>query len=762
MSHIAGMSATPARRSARLSQAGSVTGQSIVTTLTTGGTTRQRKKGPLTKVKPRKSNAYGASGRVGAAEELSVSATGFAQAFQNQRGDDAARDDDDDDDDDDDLDELAAETPRMSGALNGHTPVRSPSPEPEAPTPMPPGLSFMDSEDIAPSENGFSTSFGNTSKSFGPGHEAGMLFQPLRQRSSRSPSEGTYSQPLWQRNRNRRLQAQANVQEEEEIEIEIEPVRKQPPKQATPAPKRAIDPSVNELVAEEQARLRSEGPTLLRNKPRKQPPQQRPNPPHLDEWLGNVEPGLEDESKWPYERYLKPLFWTMIGLFGLFYAFQMTRSMMSLDADSRPGMATAVNNRISTAYYDMVDWIMPDERPNLKNEKQNMDEFKLGDGTIDDNYLWTRMKKIYKEFDTRFENMDDTIAKLNQELPDHLVVRTHPDGRREVTDEFWNALVSKAKSPGGDAEWTDFLKRNEIKLRDIFGGNMKASPADLRPEAVSREEFLNLVQKQYDTMSAQIDEKVYLAVQGQASQIKSIAQVEAKKAMIDSIRLHTLAQSNLLTNYELSLQKANYFSLGLGAVIVPALTSATFLDDPTPYAFFKRRLPLSRHRNPPKAALDKWEEPGDCWCAAPNPSKNGQTQLTVALPRPVFPQQVTVEHLPMTMMPGKKVTTAPRTIELWVETDQSAEYQYSHREGSCSEGPAGWTCLGSFKYNIHASNHQQTFDLDAQSSVPVSKAMLRVTSNWGADHTCLYRVRLHGKDAVEDHQYGVRLNDPVQ
>lgn len=755
MSQLGGMGATPARRSARLSQAGSVTGQSVVTTMTTGSTIRQRKKGPLTKVKPRKSNAYGASGRVGAAEALSVSATGFAQAFQNQRGDDAARDDEQDD-----VDELGVETPRMSGALNGHTPLRSPSPEPEAPTPMPPGLSFMDSEDLAPSENGFSASFGNTSKSFGPGHEAGMLFRPIRQQSSRSPSEEDYTQPLWQRNRTRRLQAQANVQEAEEVEVEIESVRKQPPKQATPAPKSAIDQSVNELVAEEQARQRNEGPALLRNKPRKQPSQQRPNPPHFDEWLGNVEPGLDDESKWSWERYLMPLFWTMVGLAGLFCASQLIRFMMSPDSTSRPGVATAVSNRFSTAYYDVADWIMPAERP--AKEKQNMDEFKIGDGTIDDNYLWSRMKKIYNEFNARFENMDDTIAKLNQQLPEFVVVRTHPDGRREVTDEFWNALVSKVKSSGGDAEWTDFLKRNENKLRDIFSGNTRGSPADVRPEAVSREEFLTLVQKHYDTMSTKIDEKVYLAVQGQASQIKSIAQVEAKKAMVDAIRLHTLAQSNLLTNYELNLQKANYFSLGLGAVIIPTLTSATFLDDPSPYAIFNRRLPLSRHRNPPKAALDKWEEPGDCWCAAPNPSQNGQVQLTVALPRPVFPQQVTIEHLPMTMMPGKKITTAPRTIEIWVETDQSAEYQYSHREGSCSEGTAGWTCLGSFSYNIHASNHQQTFDLDAQSSVPISKAMLRVTSNWGADHTCLYRVRLHGKDAVEDHQYGVRLNDPVE
>jgi SUN domain-containing protein 1/2 len=97
-----------------------------------------------------------------------------------------------------------------------------------------------------------------------------------------------------------------------------------------------------------------------------------------------------------------------------------------------------------------------------------------------------------------------------------------------------------------------------------------------------------------------------------------------------------------------------------------------------------------------------------------------------------------------------------------VESDHSAQYQYSHRSGVCQDGPVGWKCLGSFTYNIHGSNHQQTFDLDAQSSVPVNKVMLRVLSNWGADHTCMYRARLHGRDAVEDYQYDTRLNDPAE
>jgi SUN domain-containing protein 1/2 len=757
MSQLGGMGATPARRSARLSQAGSVTNQSVVTTITTGGA-RQRKKGPLTKVKPRKSNAYGASGRVGAAEELSLSATGFAQAFQNQRGDAVARDDEDEDDD---IDELGAETPRMSGALNGRMPPLSPSSELEVSSPVAPGLSFEDSEDITPNEHSLAASVSNTSKSFGPIHEAGMLFRPLRQMSSGPSSEDGHAQPLWQRNRARRLKAQINVQEEEEFEFEVPAVPDRRPKPATLAEKAAIDQSVNDLVAEEQARLQREGPPQPLGKPRKQAtPERLNNPERVDEWLGNVEKGHENEHEWTWKRYVVPLFWSLIGLAILSQLSRFTTSDQYPESARKTGMMTAVNARISNAWYDVADWVMPASRS--AKEEQSMAEFMEGDGSSDDKYLWSRLKHIYKEFDGRIGDMHDTIAKLNQHLPEYMVVRRHPDGRREVTDDFWNALISKARSPGGDAEWIDYLKSNREKLRDIFGVSVPSGESDVRPEPVSSNEFLRLVQEQYKTMSTQIDTKVYDAIQAQATQIKAIAQAEAKKAIVDSIRLHTLAQSNLVANYELNLRKANYFSPGLGALIEPALTSATFLDNPRMFARYARWLALVPQRNPPKAALDKWEEPGDCWCAAPNPSMNGQAQLTVSLPRPMFPQQVTIEHLPMSMMPAKKITNAPRLIEFWVETDQRAQYQYAHREGVCQAGPAGWTCLGSFTYNIHASNHQQTFDLDAQSSVPVTKAMLRVTSNWGADHTCLYRVRLHGKDAAADHEYGVRLNDPAE
>lgn len=730
MSQLGGMGATPARRSARLSQAGSVTQQSVVTTMTTGGT-RQRKKAALTKVKPRKSNAYGASGRVGAAEELAPTATGFAQAFQDQRGDAVARDDDDDDEEPDDVDELGVETPRMSGALNGRVPHLSPTPQPEA-SPMVPGLSFMDSEDIARSESGIAASVGNTSKSFGPNHEAGMLYRPMRmdppQIQAQDGDDGIWRKPLWQVNRARRFNPRAEERNEPEAPAEL-------PDAAVPVIDNEPQPPIAEIVAQEKARLQRGGPPEPRDPPRRRGTRSGRNNANVDIWLGGVEEAEdqpEDEPEWSWKKYAMPLFWVMVVITSMLLLPQAYDAATS----SKPGVMNATNIRLMHAYDSLVDWIHPG-------------------GTGFQKRITTELLEE-TGFITR-ETFDKAIVSFTKNYPHFLIVRREDDSS-VITDEFWQAFLNKAASPEGEASWNAFLDHNEERLQNIFGKRLDHSPKDPHSEAVSREEFLRLMQESYQKLATQIDEKVFQAVKGQASQIKAIAEAETRKAMIDSIRLQTLAQSNLLANYELNLRKVNYFSIGLGALIDPRFTSTTLSSNHRD--IFSRLFVPSRPRNPPSAALDKWDEAGDCWCAAPNP-KRGTAELTVSLPTPVFPQQVTIEHVPMSMMPRKKITNAPRTVELWVETDQSAHYQYANQEQMCQDGLPGWTCLGSFTYNIHAPNHQQTFDLDARSSVPVTKAMLRVRSNWGADYTCLYRVRLHGRDAEEDHQYDVHLKDPV-
>lgn len=776
--------------------------QSVVTTMTSGGT-RQRRQGPLTKVKARRSNAYGASGRVGAAEELSITATGFAQAFQNQRGDAVARDDEEEEEEEDEsVDELNNEA-RMSGALNGKNTRKSPVHERSSPPRAPAPFTFSETPEVPFSDDDLAFSIGNTSKSFGMEHEAGMLQEPQRRNFLRSSSQ----QPTPVPRSTLRLVGQSS--------------RVLPSAKPTPD-KAAIDESIDDLLAEERARLLREGPPPPRARPtphtiprlpplaearvaqrpqarmearmearveprsdpqpqprvERQPEPQsellpqpqlqtRPQPSRLQavkQWLGQVEPSsdvpqseiLEDEPEWPYLSLLQNAFWGVMAVAGILL-FSTLFSKAFSDPNRNIGVHTAVANRISTAWYDLADWIQPGDRK--YNETKVLLTWLYGDGTGDDHLVWSRMWKNHQEYVARFDSVDSAIESIKEELPELIVVRRHPEGRLEVTDDFWNALLSKAQSKSGDATWIEFLRANNQKVQALESKPVDAGTT-ARPQIVGREEFMKTVRQHYENISTDVDHKIVEALKTHETKVKTLIQAEARKTLMDSIRLQSLAQSNLVANYELTLKKPNYFSTSLGALIEPGRTSSTF--DNGSSSLVSLIIGRTRRANPPKAALTKWEDFGDCWCAAPNPMR-GYARLGVSLPRYMYPKQVTVEHAPMSMSPTGNIGNAPRNIELWAETDQPIKPHYGQGHNKCLDPGDlqghGYVCLGAFKYNVHASNHVQTFDLDAELSVPTSRVVVQVTSNWGAPNTCIYRIRLHGDDAEEKYNYDVTLND---
>lgn len=764
-----------------------------MTGLTSAGT-RQRRQGPLTKVKARRSNAYGASGRVGAAEELSITATGFAQAFQNQRGDAVARDDEEEEENDS-VDELGSEA-RMSGALNGKNVRKSPAHERSSPPRVPAPFTFSETPDVPFSDDDLAFSIGNTSKSFGMEHEAGMLQEPQRRTFLRSSSQQPTPVPM------------------PKPTLRFNGQSTRAPLSAKPTPdKVALDESIDDLLAEERARLQRQGPP--RPKPVDQtlsrpvlPPTTRPEPranvrtePQIDlrassrllspmerqaeprselshlsnsqarpkhsrpevvkQWLGQVEPAdeivssevLEDEPEWPWLPLVQNIFWGLMLVTGVFFL-----ATMISDPNRKVGLHTAARARISTAWYDLADWVMPGERK--YNETRVLLTWLHGDGTGDDHLMWSRMWKNHQEYAAKFDAQDSAIEKIKSELPEFIVVRRHPDERLEITDDFWNALLSRVQSESSNTTWTDFLKSNKQKVDDLDSKLVDVGTLSARPQILNRDEFIKAMRQHYEFISADVDRKITESLKTHEMQMKSLIQAEARRTLMDSIRLQSLAQSNLIANYELTLKKPNYFSVGMGALIEPSRTSSTFDNGSSSLGSLFR--PRIRRANPPSTALTRWEEFGDCWCAAPNPMK-GFARLGVSLPSHMYPKQVTVEHAPMSMSPTGNIKNAPRNIELWAETDQPIKQHYGLKHSKCLDseelGGLGYACLGSFKYNIHASNHLQTFDLDSELTVPTSRVIVQVTSNWGAPNTCIYRLRLHGDDAEAKHDYEVTLND---
>jgi hypothetical protein len=259
--------------------------------------------------------------------------------------------------------------------------------------------------------------------------------------------------------------------------------------------------------------------------------------------------------------------------------------------------------------------------------------------------------------------------------------------------------------------------------------------------------------------------------------------------------------------------RINYAAPGVGAVIDPHLTSPTKTKH---FPFYQRLLlgtaALQKYQSrPPLEALQPWSEIGDCWCAAatrrPDEPANTEidsktsdqtgryTQLAILLGYPIFPDEIVIEHLPLSNTPSPG--SAPRDIQVWADIshlrpDQLTPTQQTHLQQQKQQqlqkdshhqqhhqSPPTLIHLGSFHYSA-PSNTQgstaQVFPLDAntinnnninnnninnknnnnnndQTTLiwSTSKLLVRITSNWGAANTCLYRVRVHGLP-VRGHQ----------
>ena len=254
-------------------------------------------------------------------------------------------------------------------------------------------------------------------------------------------------------------------------------------------------------------------------------------------------------------------------------------------------------------------------------------------------------------------------------------------------------------------------------------------------------------------------ERVYAAEKRSDAISKDIEamdkRLQAHKAFLTSVGL-------------LPFDKVNHFSIGLGAVINPHLTSPTKMSPSplvpllSPQNWF---LPSPRPRAvPPIVALQSWSDVGECWCAPPDEAKS---QLGVLLGRRIAPTEIVVEHI----RKGQTldIGAAPKDIELWIRIEdfrlreivREKFFELLPDMSSDVSRPQArpypalddtYVLVGRWRYDIYALNHIQTFKIHAgldMSGFGTTAVVFRATSSWGNEnYVCLYRLRLHGETRV--------------
>jgi hypothetical protein len=200
------------------------------------------------------------------------------------------------------------------------------------------------------------------------------------------------------------------------------------------------------------------------------------------------------------------------------------------------------------------------------------------------------------------------------------------------------------------------------------------------------------------------------------------------------------------------IAKVNFFAPNNGATVEPRLTSPT-KEKPISLItrVFLRAIGSTLYRTKaPVTALEAWQDVGDCWCASAMPSEQDSMRLGIKTSEMIFPFELVLENYPNagSLSPG----SIPKRLELWADFEHldSLEWERLGIRQMQRSNPFGSTyaLIGQAEYDASdKAVHVQAFALDVnqdQNRHHAQKYVIRVLSNHGSDHTCLYRVRLHG------------------
>lgn len=190
----------------------------------------------------------------------------------------------------------------------------------------------------------------------------------------------------------------------------------------------------------------------------------------------------------------------------------------------------------------------------------------------------------------------------------------------------------------------------------------------------------------------------------------------------------------------------NFALRGGGATIDASITSPTYK---LPARTIQSRLLFwlrghdhqDAHINLPNVALEEFIEVGECW-----EFEGGHGTIGVNLPESIHVSSLSLNYIPPSKVSAVAMARAPRNVTLWGHADaENLTEVLSHPERRLFADRL-FIPLIRAEYNISDEILLQNFLIVGNSSHEIlySTLILEVTSNWGANTTCLYYVGIHG------------------
>ena len=371
------------------------------------------------------------------------------------------------------------------------------------------------------------------------------------------------------------------------------------------------------------------------------------------------------------------------------------------------------------------------------------------------------------EGDIRLTN--NTLSEIRHVLPATVLLR-RIDGQYEIPEDFWMALQERMVEDSELAPaWKAWLSRNEAQMQQLQHAQLRGifDSALENGEFVSRELFLQAIQENNEWLAGRYSQELKAMWQQNMVQLKALT-AEAATEVIDRSeishyakrQIDILVKANHIHNINEALSGFNFFAPGGGARIDPRVTSPTASRKQKTWiaSVWANINPVGPAKRPPIEALTKWDEATECWCGSPEWT-DGPVNIGILTNHRIHPERLVIEHVPA--LSTLDVAAAPRDVEMWADAgsakkarklDNKLMEEYHHTAWlNCTSKPKPeFVCVGKGQYNIHRDNHVQSFSVSNMIEalgLTTNRMVIRVNTNWGADHTCIYRVRMAGTKA---------------